>query len=455
MNIAPTSKEGVSRMRKYFPEVKKSIRYEGPDSTNPLAFKYYKAGAKLGGKTMRDHLRFAVAYWHTFKGTGADPFGGPSLSRPWNEGRDAIEVAENTLDAAFEFFTKLGVDYYCFHDRDLAPEGATVDESRRNLDHLVARAETLQKRTGVRLLWGTACLFGHPRYTHGAATNPDPLVFAHAAAQVRAALDATIRLGGTGYVFWGGREGYSSLLNTNMKQEREQLAAMLHMAVEHARRNGFKGMFFIEPKPKEPSTHQYDADVAAVLGFLREFGLLDHFMLNVEANHATLAGHSFEHELQAAADAGKLGSMDINRGNPTLGWDTDQFPTTLYDATLAMMILLKQGGFKYGGLNFDAKVRRGSFDTVDLFHAHIGGMDCFARGLRLAYRLLQDKTLSGAVAERYAGYRRGMGRKILRGDMTLEGLEAWAERQGEPALVSGREEWFENELNSYLFGARG
>ena len=437
-------------MKSFFPEVRGKIRYEGPKSTNPLAFKYYNPKRKVGGKTMAQHLKFAVAYWHTFKGTGADPFGGPVYDRPWDRGTDAVDVADRTLEAAFEFFGKLGVRYYCFHDRDLAPEGATIRETNRILRRLVDRAKVLQRATGVKLLWGTANLFSHPRYTHGAATNPDPLVLAHAASQTRRAIDATIELGGTGYVFWGGREGYASLINTNMKQEREQLAAFMHMAVNYARKAGFKGKFFIEPKPKEPSTHQYDFDSATALGYLREFGLLDDFMINVEVNHATLATHSFEHELAVSSDAGCLGSLDINRGDTTCGWDTDQFPTNIYDAVWAMYYVLRQGGLRYGGLNFDARVRRGSFDTEDLFLAHIGGMDTYARALLIAQRLIKDKALSKPLADRYAGYRRGMGRKVLQGKATLTQLESWAIKQGEPERRSGRQEMLENVLNQYI-----
>ena len=440
-------------MKPYFPEITRPIPYAGPQSREPLAFRHYQAGARVGGKTMAQHLKFAVSYWHTFKGTGADPFGGGVYDRPWNRSGDPLTAAQHTMEAAFEFMAKLGVGYWCFHDRDIAPEGATLAESNRHLARLVAQAKALQKSTGIQLLWGTANLFSHPRYTHGAATNPDPRVFAHAAAQIRRALDATVELGGTGYVFWGGREGYASLINTDMKQERAQLARMMHLAVEYGQSIGFKGKFFIEPKPKEPSTHQYDFDAATALGYLREFGLDPYFQLNIEANHATLATHSFEHELQVAADAGMLGSLDINRGDPTVGWDTDQFPTNLYDAVAAMRILLKQGGLRHGGLNFDAKVRRGSFDTLDLFHAHIGGMDVFAQALKIAHRMKEDGVLDKFVAARYAGYRRGMGARIMAGRVRLPDLEAWAEKQGEPPPVSGRQEMLENILNRYLTDA--
>ena len=439
-------------MKRYFPEVTTRIRYEGAESKNPLAFKHYNPKAKVGGKTMAQHLKFAVSYWHTFKGTGADPFGGGVYDRPWNQGQDAMDVAHRTMEAAFEFISKLGIEYWCFHDRDIAPEGANIAESNRNLQQVVDQAEALQKATGIKLLWGTANLFSHPRYCHGAATNPDPRVFAQAAAQIRRALDATVQLGGTGYVFWGGREGYVSLINTNMKQEREQLARMMHMAVDYAKTIGFTGKFFIEPKPKEPSTHQYDFDAATALGYLREFGLDPYFQLNIEANHATLATHTFEHDLRVASDAGMLGSLDINRGDQTVGWDTDQFPTNLYDAVAAMSVLLQQGGLKHGGLNFDAKVRRGSFDTADLFYAHIGGMDTFARALRVAYRMQEDGVLAKMLKDRYAGYQTGMGRKILSGKTSLPELERWAAQQGEPPRISGRQELLESVVNEYLWG---
>ncbi len=441
-------------MPAYFPEIKGPIPYEGPDGRKPLAFRYYQADRKVAGKTMAQHLKFAVAYWHTLRGQGADPFGGPAYEHAWLRGASPIVIAEQTQDALFEFVTKLGVGHYCFHDRDMAPEGASIPETNALLDRMVKRAKARQKETGVKLLWGTANLFSHPRYTHGAATNPDPLVLAHGAAQIRRAIDATVELGGTGYVFWGGREGYSTLLNSNMKQEREQLASMLHMAVDYGKSAGFKGMYFIEPKPKEPSTHQYDFDAATTLGFLREFDLLDRFMLNIEANHATLAYHTFEHELMTASDAGKLGSLDVNRGDTTLGWDTDQFPTDMHGATLAMVILLGQKGLKFGGLNFDAKVRRGSFDPVDLFHAHIGGMDTFARALLVADRIQRDGAFSKVIDERYAGYRSGLGKKVLQGKATLPELEAWATKMGEPERVSGRQEALENVLNDYLYSTR-
>jgi xylose isomerase len=432
----------------YFADLKSPIAFEGPDSRNPLAFRYYDRDRVVAGRKMSEHLKFAVCYWHTFRGTGSDPFGGASFERTWGRESDPVAAAESTLEAAFELFQKLGVDYYCFHDRDLAPDADS-------LERLVEKAARLQKESGVSLLWGTANLFSHPRYTHGAATNPDPLVLAHAAAQVRRALDATVRLGGRGYVFWGGREGYTTLLNTDMKREREQMAAFLHLASDYAKSIGFSGTLLIEPKPMEPTTHQYDFDAATTLGFLREFGLFDRFMLNIESNHATLAGHTWEHDLLTASIAGKLGSLDINRGDLNLGWDTDQFPTDLHAATTAMTVILRQEGLGDGGLNFDAKVRRGSFDGVDLFHAHVGGMDTFARALLVADRMRRDGVLDEAVAARYRKFSdTEMGRKILARETSLPELEEWAAREGEPERVSGRQEALENMWNDYLYGTR-
>ena len=445
-------------MTPFFPEVGKPIPFHGPGSREPLAFKYYDRDRKVGNRTMERHLKFAVAYWHTFKGGGQDPFGpDPVYDRPWNHAPTDIEVAVRTLNAAFEFFTKLGVRYYCFHDRDIAPEGRSIAESNEYLEEIVQLARIRQRETGVKLLWGTANLFGHPRYTHGAATNPDPRVFAHAAAQVRRAIDATIALGGTGYVFWGGREGYTSLINTDMRREREQMAAFLRLAVDYARRQGFKGKFFLEPKAKEPSVHQYDFDCGHCLNFLREFDLTDDFLLNVEANHATLATHSFEHELATAAGAGMLGSVDINRGLEGVGWDTDNFAMSLRECVLALLIIRGQGGLRWGGLNFDAKVRRGSFDTIDLFYAHVASMDIFARALLIVERIRKDGVLGLAgkrIRQRYAGYRRGLGRKALAGDTTLEELEQWAGSLGEPPKTSGRQEELESILNDYLYSTR-
>lgn len=438
----------------YFPEVPGRIAYEGPDSRNPLAFKQYDADRKVGDKTMAEHLRFAVCYWHTFQGSGADPFGAPTMQRPWHASVDPLKRAEDTLDAAFEFFDKLGVGLWCFHDLDIAPEGESLAETAKNLEHIVRLAKTKQEDTGMRLLWGTANLFSHPVYQCGAATNPDPHVFARAAAQVKRAMDATHELGGQGYVFWGGREGYDTLLNTHMKQEREQLARFLHMAAAYADSIGFRGQFMLEPKPCEPSTHQYDSDVEACLNFLREFELLPRVKLNIETNHATLAGHSMVHELQCARHAGALGSIDANVGDTLLGWDTDQFPT---DPTLAAAILLEvlaMGGFTTGGLNFDAKVRRASHEPVDLFHGHIGGMDAFALGLELAHAVLEDGRLQAATLERYAGWNAPFGQSVLQGQATLGACVAYMLEHGEPARKSGRQELLENTMQS-IYWKRG
>jgi xylose isomerase len=437
-------------MTAFFPQVISPVTYEGPESKNPLSFKYYHAEKKLAGRTMAEHLRFAGAYWHSFKGTGRDIFGADVYNRRWNDQADPMTRAEATLQAAFEFSQKLGLRYYCFHDRDLAPEGDTLAESCRNLEKMVALAGKLQKQTGIRLLWGTANLFGHPRYTHGAATNPDMQVFAYAAAQVKHAIAATHELGGESYVFWGGREGYDTLLNTDMQREQDLLARFFHMAVDYARQIGFGGQFLIEPKPQEPTKHQYDFDAATVLNFLRQYELLDHFKLNIEANHATLAGHTFEHELSVASCAGKLGSIDINRGDNLLGWDTDQFPTDLYQATYAMLVVLSQGGLGSGGLNFDAKLRRGSTDLEDLFYAHIGGMDTFARGLITAQKIIDDGLLDQFVDQRYASYQTDLGQRILGGEADFDELEAWVLEKGEPRPISGRQEYLENLINTYL-----
>ena len=437
-------------MSEFFKGIEK-IAYEGPDSKNPLAFKHYDAEALVGDKTMAEHLRFSVAFWHSFKGGGIDPFGPtPVYDRPWDRAADSMQRAEDTLRAAFEFITKLGAPFYCWHDRDIAPEGETLQATNDRLDRIVGLAEQLQADTGVRLLWGTSNCFSHARFTHGAATNPDAHVFAWAAAQIKKAMECTQRLGGANYVFWGGREGYSSLLNTNMAQEQDQLARLLQMAVEHKKAIGFTGTLLVEPKPKEPTKHQYDYDAATVLSFLRKYDLLDEFALNIEANHATLAGHTFEHDLQLASAEGKLGSIDANRGDYLLGWDTDQFPTDLYSTTHAMLVILNQGGIRPGGINFDAKVRRGSCDLEDLFHAHIGGMDSFARGLTLAQRIIDDGALAAFVEARYASYRSGIGEKIMRGETSFAELEAYVHQHGEPERRSGREEMLENIVNSYL-----
>jgi xylose isomerase len=435
--------------KEYFPGIGK-IRFEGPKSKNPLAFKFYDENQVVMGKTMKDHLRFAVCYWHSFCGTGSDPFGAGTRVFPWDTGKGPMDDAKARLDAAFEFFTKLGVPYYCFHDRDIAPGGSNVRESLSNLKALIELAKDRQKTTGMKLLWGTANLFSDPRYMNGAMTNPSFDIVTHAAAQVKAAIDATIELGGENYVFWGGREGYTALLNTNMKRELDNMGRFLTMARDYGRANGFKGTFLIEPKPMEPSKHQYDVDSATVVGFLREHGLAGDFKLNIEANHATLAGHSFTHDLQVASDAGLLGSIDANRGDPQNGWDTDQFPTDLYQTTEAMMVVLNQGGLGSGGLNFDAKVRRNSTDLEDMFIAHIGGMDAFARGLAVAARLITESPLPEFVKQRYRSFDEGDGLRFREGKLDLAQLASLAESRENPARISGKTEMIENLINQYL-----
>ncbi|NLV31965.1 MAG: xylose isomerase [Acidobacteria bacterium] len=435
--------------REYFPGIGK-IRYEGPESDNPLAFKYYDPGRMVGGKSMKDHLRFAVAYWHSFCADGRDTFGDPTHAQGWKRGGDPMTLAEQRLDAAFEFLTKLGAEFYCWHDRDLAPEGATPAESERNLMAMAAKARERQAATGVKLLWGTANLFGDVRYMNGAATNPEFAVVAHAAAQVKAAIDATILLDGEGYTFWGGREGYMSLLNTDLKREKEHLARFLAMARDYARARGFQGVFYIEPKPMEPTKHQYDFDVETVAGFLRRYGLDADFRMNIEANHAELAGHDFHHELETAAAMGLFGSVDANRGDPRCGWDTDQFPIDWRDTTLAMYAVLRAGGFTSGGLNFDAHVRRNSVDPSDLFEAHIGGMDAFAVGLEAAWRLQAEGKLAAFVSERYRSFDSGDGARFERGEMKLGELAALAAGYGTAGRQSGRQERLENLINQAL-----
>lgn len=433
-----------------FPDIPK-IEYAGPKSTNPLTFKHYNAEEVVAGKTMRDWLRFAVCYWHTFRGTGSDPFGAPTLLRPWDDGSESVENAVRRVDAAFEFIEKLGVDYYCFHDRDVAPEGKTLAESNKNLDTVVKALADAQKRTGIKLLWGTANLFSHPRYMHGAATTCNADVFAYAAAQVKKAMEVTHQLGGENYVFWGGREGYMNLYNTDMKRELDHLARFMHMAADYAKQIGFKGQFLFEPKPKEPTKHQYDFDAAACLNFLRTYDLLDKVKLNIETNHATLAGHSMMHELEFSRINGVLGSVDANTGDLLLGWDTDQFPTDIYLTTQCMLVILKQGGIAPGGLNFDAKVRRESFEPVDLFHAHIGGMDAFARGLKIAAAIRSDAVLQGHLDRRYASFDNGIGKKIETGTVGFADLEKYVLEIGNPAPnESGRQELLENIVNCYL-----
>jgi len=435
--------------KQFFPGIKK-IGYEGPNSKNPLAFKHYNPKEKVLGKTMAEHLRFAVCFWHSFKGAGADPFGPGTILHEWDKGADPMRVAENTLRAAFEFFTKLGVQFWCFHDRDVAPEADTLAETNRRLDKIVKLAEKLQDDSGVRLLWGTSNLFSHRRFMAGAATNPNPHVFAYAASQVKKALEVTQQLGGQGYVFWGGREGYETLLNTDVKRELDHLARFLSMAVDYKRKIAFKGQLMIEPKPKEPTKHQYDFDAGNCHAFLFKNGLVDHFKLNLEANHATLAAHTFHHELVYAAVHGLFASVDANRGDLLLGWDTDQFPVDLYDTTVAMYIILKAGGFTTGGLNFDAKVRRQSIDPEDLFHAHIGGMDAFARGLKSAARMIQEKKFDDFIRKRYAAWGAGLGKKIDTGRVGFEELEAFVLEHGEPEAQSGRQEMLENFFNEYI-----
>jgi xylose isomerase len=426
------------------------IKYEGKDSDNPLAFKYYDATKKVGKKTMEEHFRFAIAYWHTFCGVGGDPFGPGTKNFPWYADGDPMQRAYDKADAAFEFITKIGAPFYCFHDYDLVEEAPTLKESESRLEKIVEYCKKKQKASGVKLLWGTANLFSNPRYMNGAATNPDFDVVCYAGAQVKNALDATIALGGANYVFWGGREGYMSLLNTNMKREQEHMATFLHMAKDYARANGFKGTFFIEPKPMEPSKHQYDFDSATVIGFLRQYDLLGDFKLNIEVNHATLAHHTFQHELQVAADAGVLGSIDANRGDYQNGWDTDQFPNNLYELAESMLVILEAGGFKSGGVNFDAKTRRNSTDLEDIFYAHIGGMDCFARSLLIAQAVIDDGEYSKFRKERYASFDSGKGKSFDQGKLGLEELKNLALKNGEPKQISGRQEYLENLISKFI-----
>jgi len=435
--------------KKYFKTIGK-IKYEGVGSDNPFAYRWYDENKMIAGKSMKDHLRFACAYWHSFNGSGADPFGESTHLFEWDKKSDAIERAKDKADAAFEFITKLGLPYYCFHDVDAIDYTNDVKENDRRLKAITEYLSEKQKETGVKLLWGTANLFSNRRYMNGASTNPDFHVLSHAAAQVKAALDATIALGGENYVFWGGREGYMSLLNTNMKREKEHMAKFLHAAKDYARKNGFKGTFFIEPKPCEPSKHQYDYDCETVIGFLRQYDLLNDFKINVEVNHATLAGHTFTHELQVAADAGLLGSIDANRGDYQNGWDTDQFPNDVNELTEAMLVILQAGGFKGGGINFDAKIRRNSTDTNDLFHAHIGGIDTFARALLTADNILNKSDFKKLRKERYATFDSGKGKEFEDGKLSLEDLRTYAIENGEPVLKSGKQEYFENIINRFI-----
>ncbi len=439
----------VTGDKEYFKGIGK-IAFEGRESDNPLAYKWYDENAMVAGKTMKDHMRFAVAYWHTFCGTGADPFGPGTKHFPWDVKTEAVAKAKDKMDAAFEFITKLGVPYYCFHDIDLVDEGSSLQEYESNLSAIVDYATLKQAESGVKLLWGTANVFSNERYMNGASTNPDFAVLAHAGTQVKNAIDATIALGGENYVFWGGREGYMSLLNTNMKRELAHLGQFLTMARDYARANGFKGKFFIEPKPAEPTKHQYDFDCATVIGFLREHNLHNDFMINIEVNHATLAGHTFQHELQVAADGGFLGSVDANRGDRQNGWDTDQFPVDLNELTESMLIILEAGGITHGGVNFDAKTRRNSTDLEDIFYAHIGGMDNFARALVTADTILQKSNYKKFRADRYASFNSGKGAEYEAGKLGLADLRAFALANGEPKQTSGRQEWLENIVNQYI-----
>ena len=435
--------------KEYFKGIEK-IKYEGKESKNPLAFKWYDEKKKINGKPMKDYFRFAVAYWHSFCGTGSDPFGSATRFMPWNEGSDAISRAKHKMDAAFEFTTKLGAPFYCFHDFDVVEEGTSISESDSRMKTMIDYAKEKQKASGVKLLWGTANLFSHPRYMNGAATNPDFKVLAHAATQIKRAIDATIELGGSNYVFWGGREGYMSLLNTEMKREKDHLAKFLSLARDYGRKQGFKGSFLVEPKPMEPSKHQYDYDVETVIGFLRNYGLDKDFKLNIEVNHATLAGHTFQHELQCAVDAGLLGSVDANRGDYQNGWDTDQFTVNLFEMVESMLVIHEAGGIRNGGVNFDAKLRRNSTDPDDLFIAHITGMDTFARALVVADDILKNSDYKKKRKQRYSSYDTGDGQKFEKGKLTLEDLCSIAGKNGDTKQISGKQELFEQILTMYI-----
>ncbi len=449
MNLDYTSEKTLEMQKEYFTGIG-NVPFEGTSSKNPFAFHYYEPERMVAGKPMKEQLRFAMAYWHSFRGTGSDPFGDDTLNYGWDHIKDPLEKAKARMDAAFEFLVKMGIDYYCFHDFDLVDEGDSIPESERLLHAMVDYAKVKQAETGKKLLWGTANLFSHPRYMNGAATNPDFSVLAHAATQVKNALDATIELGGSNYVFWGGREGYLSLLNTNMKREQEHLARFLHTACDYGRRNGFKGTFLIEPKPAEPTKHQYDFDTATVIGFLKEYGLDKDFKLNIEVNHATLAGHTFQHELQVAANAGLLGSIDANRGDYQNGWDTDQFPINIYELVEAMLVILEAGGLGHGGINFDAKIRRNSTDKEDLFIAHIAGMDVFARALLVAEQLLANPEFVKLKEARYASFDSGKGKEFEDGKLKLEDLRDIALSQGAIRTISGKQELAEAFINLYI-----
>lgn len=437
-------------MGQYFENVSK-IKFEGKGSTNPFAFKHYDENEVVGGKTMKDHLRFTVSYWHTLTGTGGDPFGAATMVRPWDNAKTPMELAKMRMEASFEFMDKLGIDYFAFHDRDIAPEGETLKETNENLDEIVVFCKELMAKYNKKLLWGTANLFTNPRFVHGAGTTCNADVFAYAGAQIKKALEVTKELGGENYVFWGGREGYETLLNTDLALEQDNLARLLQMSVDYAKKIGFTGQFLIEPKPMEPTKHQYDFDTATVLGFLRKYNLQDYFKVNIEANHATLAGHTYQHEIAVARTNGILGSLDINQGDPMLGWDTDQFPTNIYDATLCMYEVLKNGGIAPGGLNFDAKVRRASFEPEDLFLAYIAGMDTFAKGLKVAYKLLEDGKLEDFITDRYKSFKEGIGLEILDGKADLESLEKYALNNSKIVNKSGRQELLESIVNEYIY----
>ena len=434
--------------KEYFPQIGK-IAYEGKDSKNPLAYHWYDAEKVVAGKKMKDWLKFAMAWWHTLGADGTDQFGGGTKTFPWNEGTDVLEKAKQKADAGFEIMQKLGIEYYCFHDVDLIQEAATIEEYEANLKAIVAYLKEKQAQTGIKLLWGTANVFGHKRYMNGASTNPDFNTAARAMVQIKNAMDATIELGGECYVFWGGREGYSTLLNTDMKREKQHMATMLGMARDYARAKGFKGTFLIEPKPMEPTKHQYDADTETVIGFLRANGLDKDFKVNIEVNHATLAGHTFEHELQCASDAGLLGSIDANRGDYQNGWDTDQFPVDIYELVQAMLVIIRNGGL-VGGSNFDAKTRRNSTDLEDIIIAHVSGMDTMARALLAAAEILENSPIPAMVEKRYASYDSGMGKKFEEGKLTLEQVVDYAKTQGEPATISGQQELYEAIINMYI-----
>ncbi|HYC28091.1 MAG TPA: xylose isomerase [Chitinophagaceae bacterium] len=439
----------AAKTRSYFKNIPQ-IKFEGTGTDNPMAFRWYDENKIVAGKTMKEHFKFACAYWHSFNANGSDPFGAPTHNFPWDESSDPLDRAYAKADAAFEFIAKLGLPYYCFHDVDAVDYTDDIAENERRLQAITAYLKQKQEETGIKLLWGTANLFSHKRYMNGASTNPDFQVLAHAGAQVKAALDATIELGGENYVFWGGREGYMTLLNTDMKREKEHFARFLHTAKDYARANGFKGTFFIEPKPAEPSKHQYDYDCETVIGFLRQYDLINDFKINIEVNHATLAGHTFSHELQVAADAGVLGSVDANRGDYQNGWDTDQFPNNINELAEAMLVILEAGGLQGGGVNFDAKIRRNSTDPEDLFYAHIGGMDAFARALVVADNVLQKSEYRKFRKERYASFDEGKGKEFEDGKVTLEGLRQYAIENGEPQVRSGRQEWLENIINRFI-----